>query len=471
MTAGAGGHLRKVVVAILSWNGRAHLETCLAALAEQEDPGVPWEVLVLDNGSTDGTAAWLESAYPTTGAGSRPPRVRVIASPLNLGFCGGNNRLVAAAEDADAVALLNNDTRPQRDWLANLVAALASAPADVAAVSGLIVDWEGERLDFAQGVMTFDGHAFQPGFRRPLANVQIPVAGSEMLFACGGNMLIRRAAYLAAGGFDESYFAYLEDVDLGWRLWQGGERVVFAPAAVVHHRSSATSDLLGLFNRGFLFERNAWLNAYKNFEAGVWEKMMPLVELVLLARTQAMLVENNPAGVTLTIDPYAGVIANTGGSSAAVAAQAPAAARPPRESLGEKWRRFGPREFARRGLAKAWRSMAGAAPPALAAAADPRAAGPRAADPRYPQLTDERTIAQFRAINYLLRNLDAAAASRQRVQARRVRGDREIFERFPLYVVPTYPGDWQLFHSAGFAAWLPTDVAMIRATLQELMEP
>ena len=67
-----------------------------------------------------------------------------------------------AAADGDAVALLNNDTRPDRRWLAALVDALAAAPADVAAVSGMIVDWAGERLDFARGVMTFDGHAFQP---------------------------------------------------------------------------------------------------------------------------------------------------------------------------------------------------------------------------------------------------------------------------------------------------------------------
>ncbi|HEX3128118.1 MAG TPA: glycosyltransferase family 2 protein, partial [Thermoanaerobaculia bacterium] len=249
------GSIGKVAVAILSWNGRHHLETCLAALAAQRDPGVDWEILVLDNGSTDGTAEWIER--------TSPPRVRLIRSDVNLGFCAGNNRLAREAEDADALALLNNDTRPEPGWLAALVDALRSAPDDVAAVSGKIVDWEAERLDFGRGVMTFDGHAFQLDFRKPLARARVPKAGEELLFACGGNMLIRRRSFLAAGGFDESYFAYLEDVDLGWRLWSGGERVLFAPDAVVRHRSSATSDLLGLYNRGFLFERNAFLTAYK----------------------------------------------------------------------------------------------------------------------------------------------------------------------------------------------------------------
>ena len=307
----SGGWLVWVSVAVLSWNGREHLATCLPALAAQTDPGVPWEVLVLDNGSTDGTAAWVRE---------RHPEVRLLESPVNLGFCAGGNRLVQAAA-GDAVAFLNNDTRPDRRWLAVLVDALAAALAEVAAVFGMIVDWTGERLDFARGVMTFDGHAFQAGFGRPLAAVTaagaagpgaVPADGAELFFACGGNMLIRRASYLAAGGFDDDYFAYLEDVDLGWRLWAGGERVRFARDAVVHHRSMATSDLLGAFNRGFLFERNAYLTAYKNYQAGLWEQVMPALLLTLISRTQTLLVQNNPATSTLTLDPYAGWIANTG---------------------------------------------------------------------------------------------------------------------------------------------------------------
>ena len=82
----------KVSVALLSWNGRRHLETCLEALAAQRDPGVAWEILVLDNGSTDGTAEWVRREIQP-----RLPRVRLIESPVNLGFCGGNNRLVAEA--------------------------------------------------------------------------------------------------------------------------------------------------------------------------------------------------------------------------------------------------------------------------------------------------------------------------------------------------------------------------------------
>ena len=222
---------------------------------------------------------FARSGYAAVSMREIAGEVGVRAGALYLGFCAGNNRLAAAAA-GDAVALLNNDTRPEPGWLGALVEALAAAPPDVAAVSGKIVDWAGERLDFGRGVMTFDGHAFQLDFRRPLAAARLPAAGEELPFACGGNLLVRRASFLAAGGFDASYFAYLEDVDLGWRLWSGGERILFAPGAVVHHRSSATSELLGLYNRGFLFERNAFLTAYKNYEPGLWERIMPAVRLV-----------------------------------------------------------------------------------------------------------------------------------------------------------------------------------------------
>jgi GT2 family glycosyltransferase len=444
--------LGKISVALLSWNGREHLATCLAALAEQDDPGVDWEILVLDNGSMDGTAEWMRAEILP-----RMPRVRLIASPVNLGFCAGNNRLVAEAS-GDAVAFLNNDTRPRRGWLRALAAALTAAPPDVAAVSGKIVDWSGERLDFGRGAMTFDGHAFQLDFRRPLASARVPAAGEELPFACGGNMLIRRASFLDAGGFDEDYFAYLEDVDLGWRLWSGGERITFVPDAVVHHRSSATSDLLGLYNRGFLFERNAFLTAYKNYEAGLWERIMPALLLTLLSRTQTLLVEHNPGGATLRLDPYAGHIANTARNSPGDIPPPPSAPAqlPPAwtwQGFRVRWQGYGPGDFLRRGARKLF---GGSAPPA--------------GHPGAPVLTDERTVAQLRALSWLLGNMDAAAARRAAVQARRKRPDAEIFARFPLYLVPTYPGDYALFNSPGFQAWLPADLPLVRRELAEIME-
>jgi GT2 family glycosyltransferase len=93
-------------------------------------PDVPWDVWVLDNGSTDGTADWLRRCHP---------KVRLVESPINLGFCAGYNRLVADSP-SDWVAL-STTTPPEPEWLGELVEALHGAPDDVAAVAGLIVDW------------------------------------------------------------------------------------------------------------------------------------------------------------------------------------------------------------------------------------------------------------------------------------------------------------------------------------------
>ncbi|MEM9557020.1 MAG: glycosyltransferase family 2 protein [Acidobacteriota bacterium] len=468
--------VRSVAVLIVSWNGRKHLELLLPELEAQQPPaGVRHEVVVLDNGSYDETLEWLAAEHPW---------VRTVRSDVNLGFCGGNDHL-ARQVDADALVLLNNDTRPADGWLARLVEALAAAPADVAAVSGRIVDWQGERLDFGRGLMTFDGHAFQVGFGRRLAQADdaIPEPGEELLFACGGNMIVRREAYLRLGGFDESYFAYLEDVDLGWRLWSAGERVLAAPNAVVHHRSMATSRLLGDANRGFLFERNAFLTVAGNADDELWPRLASAVWATMVHRAQTLAVQNNPGGELLTLDPYAGLVANTAsprtlvsdGADAAESTAAdlasidtedrvpagivtPAGRRRgrgrhrepeiPRTSLGEKWRGYGPRGFVRRGLRKAVRALL----------------------PRFvledlelsTRLVDPRTFAHQRALTWVVTHLEIVHAKRARTERLRLRPDREILARFPLGIVPTYPGDKAFFASDAFNALLPDDLVPFR---------
>jgi GT2 family glycosyltransferase/LmbE family N-acetylglucosaminyl deacetylase len=395
---------RRASVLIVSWNGRAHLETSLAALFAQQPAGLPLDIWVFDNGSSDDTAAWLRKYHPA---------VHLVSSDSNLGFCAGNNRL-AAATDADLLLFLNNDTAPEPNWAGELIEAMAGAAPDVAAAAGVLVDWTGERLDFGRGAMTFDGHAFQIDSRRPLAEIALPAHGEEQLFGCGANLIVRRDSFLAAGGFDEHFFAYYDDVDLGWRLWSGGERVISAPRAVVRHRGASTGRTLASANRAFLVERNAFLTAYKNYDASCWDKLMPAMMLTLVSRTAAMMVGHNPNGHALGADPFHG---NGNGHRA--------------RSLSD------------------------------------RIMGRLRTD--QPVLTDAGTIAQVRALSWLSRNMDAAAERRAAVQARRCRSDDDIFARFPLHLVPTYPGDDALFASAGFRAWLPEEPRLTFRRLDEIM--
>ncbi|HEX3126125.1 MAG TPA: hypothetical protein VH394_02250, partial [Thermoanaerobaculia bacterium] len=187
---------------------------------------------------------------------------------------------------------------------------------------------------------------------------------------------------------------------------------------------------------------------------GVWERIMPALMLTLVYRTERLLLDSNPGTGTLRIDPYAGLIANTGNGAPPI--QPPARVPITPKNILLKMKEHGPRKF----LAKvAERIQAARTPPP-----------PPPPIPDAPCLTDERTIAQFRALHWLLGHLDDAAERRAQVQRRRRRPDREIFERFPLYLVPTYPGDETLFASPGFEAWLPPDLPLVRTELAKVME-
>jgi GT2 family glycosyltransferase len=246
--------LPEVSVVLVSRDGRDLLATSLASLHEQDYPAARVEIVVYDNGSTDGTPAWLASAWP---------RVRVLAGRENLGFAAPNN---AAAGQASGtlLCLVNNDMRFATTFLRELVTARARTGA--ACVGARILTDGGDRIEFDGGTMNFYGHGAPLRHGAAAAAHAGETEPRDTLFASGGAMLIDRATFLAAGGFDEDYFAYFEDVDLGWRLNVLGERCVHAPAAHAYHREHASEHLLAPGRRVELLERNALLSTYKNYE-------------------------------------------------------------------------------------------------------------------------------------------------------------------------------------------------------------
>lgn len=284
-------------IIIVTWNGRTDtvraLEACLLQIGTGEGREPDTGLIVVDNGSTDGTAEVL---------GRRFPQVRVVSLPANRGFTGG----VAAgieASSAEFSILLNNDAIPEPGWLTSLVGSIREADRDVVSVGGRIIDMSGTRADFVRGVMTFDGHGFQPGYGVPLDQIDEPDAGSEVFFACGGNMIVRRERFLELGGFDDDYFAYMEDVDFGWRAWLSGNRILWNPGATVRHRSSATSNRLGDFERGVLFERNALQTALKNFDDDLLSRFSGPIFLTLLHRLHRFTTERNSQTSALASPP------------------------------------------------------------------------------------------------------------------------------------------------------------------------
>ena len=258
-------------VSVLVWNlnGREHLDSCLASLVDQVYPRDRFEIVVVDNGSTDGSRELVTAKYPG---------VRLVTFDSNLGFCAPCNAAIRECESR-FVALLNNDTRVAPDWLTELVSAAERHAA--AAVGSKILSWDGATIDFAGGVTSFLGHSWhtQSGEPATRADEERP-----LLSACAGSALFARTAFLDAGGFDETFYACLEDVDLGWRLNLLGERVVFSPSAVTYHRVHATASRWAFSQRLRLFERNALVMIYKNYEAGTLRRVLPVAVGLLLLR-------------------------------------------------------------------------------------------------------------------------------------------------------------------------------------------
>ncbi|MGE5236645.1 MAG: glycosyltransferase family 2 protein [Acidobacteriota bacterium] len=248
-----------VSVIIPNYNGRDHLERCLPALARTAH--VTFETIVVDNGSTDGSAAWLAEKWPS---------VRVLELGANLGFGEATGRGVNAAR-GEFVAFLNNDTEVEPEWLEGLLLPL-EAETDVAASCATLHLMNRDALLNARGGgMTSLGYGFDIDFMVPAARP--PLGGRagapwhDVLFPTCAAALMRKARFQSCGGFDRAFFMYHEDVDLGWRLWLLGQRVVVSHDAVVHHSWGGTShSAKGLRWREVLGMRHNLRSLLKHYE-------------------------------------------------------------------------------------------------------------------------------------------------------------------------------------------------------------
>ena len=216
-----------VTVVVVTWEGAHLLPPCLESLRRQT---VPHTVLVVDNGSTDGTEAMLAERFP---------EVAVLQTGANLGFAGGVQAGLEAA-DSPLVALLNNDAVADPGWLAALVRSLDDHPAAAAVTSRMLLQDTSPPLLNNTGVVLLDTDYGADRDLRADAGTRLE-PGSVFGFS-GGAALLRRTAVQAVGGFPRRFFLYYEDTDLSWRLRLAGWDIRYAPDAVVHHAHSATVD-------------------------------------------------------------------------------------------------------------------------------------------------------------------------------------------------------------------------------------
>jgi GT2 family glycosyltransferase len=244
----------RVTLAVLNYNGRTLLERTLPSVIAQTVAGGR-RVVVVDDASSDDSVAWLRERWP---------EVTVVALARNGGITAALNRGVEAA-DTELVALLNNDVELASGWLEALVASLDAHPAAASATGKLLRYTDHAVIDAAGDVLLWSSAVFNRGYGE-LDRGQYD-RPEEVFSACGGAAVYRRSAFAGVGPFDESFGAYLEDIDWGTRARLAGWTCRYEPAARGYHMRGATTRGGGAYVS--LQRRNQLLLATKNLPAGI----------------------------------------------------------------------------------------------------------------------------------------------------------------------------------------------------------
>jgi hypothetical protein len=247
-------------VVVLNWNGRQHLPACLQSLRNQRFRD--FEIVLVDNGSTDGSADWVRNAFP---------EIELLRLPHNLGFAAANNRAIKNCR-TPWIALLNNDTEADAQWLQVLMDATDEhRGADFFASEIRLFDRR-DLLDSAGDGFPIAGAAFKIGHCRPAIQYHQP---KPVFGASAAAALYRTSMLRKLGGFDEDFFYIYEDADLNLRAQLAGHCCLYVPGAVVYHKVNASlkSDPASIV---FYGQRNSEWLIWKNLPARLLLKYLPL---------------------------------------------------------------------------------------------------------------------------------------------------------------------------------------------------
>jgi GT2 family glycosyltransferase len=239
-----------VSVIVVNWNRCALLRACLNSLLSQSHP--PEEIIVVDNGSSDDSVKMLQSEFPC---------VAVIRNFENRGFCAANNQGIGIAK-GELIALLNNDAEAGNTWVAELARVFEGKPDVGMAASKILIHSNPSRIDKA-------GHLIWPDGQNRGRGTGAPDDGrydseEEVLWPDGCAAMYRKSMLEEIGGFDEDFFAYADDAELGLRARIAGWRCIYNPRAVVRHHRGSTLGVASI-GRLKLIERNRVLLAVKLF--------------------------------------------------------------------------------------------------------------------------------------------------------------------------------------------------------------
>lgn len=238
-----------ISVVVVNWNGLPVIESCVESLLRQTYQSM--EVIIVDNGSGDGSPDLIRNRFP---------RVRLIVNEKNLGFGGGNNVGIKASK-GQYIMILNNDTRLDPKCLELLMRSLERDRRFGVGAPKILIDHEDNLIDAAGIVVYPDGLSIGRG---RMERAERYDEETEVFCASGCAGLFRREMLEEIGLYDEDFFAYAEDTDLGWRARLTGWKCIYNPEAVVYHLHSSSTGTFSPF-KAFLVERNRIWVALKNF--------------------------------------------------------------------------------------------------------------------------------------------------------------------------------------------------------------
>lgn len=247
----------KVTIIIPNYNGCHFMEPCLASLKKQTYKD--YQILIVDNASTDGSVEYVKEHYP---------EIEVIALKKNYGFSKAVNVGIRRST-TPYVILLNNDTTTDPYYIEEMVRTIEKSPRIFSVSSKMIQMYHPELIDSAGDLYTLTGWGVCRGVGRPVSNY---TETDEVFSACAGAAIYRRQVFEKIGLFDEKHFAYLEDIDVGYRARIFGYRNLYCPTALVYHVGSGTS---GSKYNSFKVRLSARNNIYLNY------KNMPLLQLMV----------------------------------------------------------------------------------------------------------------------------------------------------------------------------------------------
>ncbi|MDP2638255.1 MAG: glycosyltransferase [Candidatus Levybacteria bacterium] len=244
----------KVSIVILNWNGREHLKKCLLSISKVSYS--PIEIIVVDNGSLDGSGEMVKKDFP---------QVILVLNNKNLGYSGGNNVGIKKST-GDYVFILNNDTEVTRDFLDPLVSAMERDASLGCVQPKLLYASDRMLLNAVGSYFTSTGFLYHYGYRKKadLKQYNVPLT---IYSAKGAAMLLRKSALKKVGLLDEDFFIFFEETDLCHRLWLAGYKIVYIPDSIIyHHEAVDTSKQMEDYTRNYLSFRNRICSFIKNLE-------------------------------------------------------------------------------------------------------------------------------------------------------------------------------------------------------------